>query len=183
MKDEIKKVEQSARILFTKEDVETALDRLASEINTSLAETDPVILCTVIGGIVPTGLLLPRLNFPLQLDYIHATRYQGKTKGGHLHWVRQPEIDLTNRTVLIIDDILDEGHTLEAIIDYCQGEGAEQVLTAVLIEKKLPNRPGLDHADFSGLITENEYLVGYGMDYRGYLRNLGSISAVDKKYQ
>ncbi len=183
MTEDIKKVEQSCRELFSKNQVETALDKMATEINASLSETNPIILCTVIGGIIPTGLLLPRLNFPLQLDYIHATRYRGETKGGHLHWVKQPEIELSDRTVLIIDDILDEGHTLEAIIDYCQAEGAKKILTAVLIEKNLPSRPGLTKADFTGLIADNEYLVGYGMDYKGYLRNLDSISAINEKHQ
>lgn len=175
---EIDKIESESRQLFSKEDVEKALDEMAVQINEKLSETNPIILCTVIGGIIPTGLLLPRLNFPLQLDYIHATRYRGETKGGHLHWVKQPEMDLVDRTVLIIDDILDEGHTLEAIIDYCEAEGAKQILTAVLIEKNLPKRPGLQKADFTGLVADNEYLVGYGMDYNGYLRNLNNISAI-----
>ena len=87
-------------------------------------------------------------------------------------------MELTDRTVLIIDDILDEGLTLEAIIDYCVAEGAKQTFTAVLIEKNLPERPGLAKANFTGLIADDEYLVGYGMDYKGYLRNLDSISAV-----
>ena len=178
MTEDIKKVENNSRQLFSKTDVEKALDEMADQINEQLSDTNPIILCTVIGGIIPTGLLLPRLNFPLQLDYIHATRYRGETKGGHLHWIKQPEMELADRTVLIVDDILDQGHTLEAIIDYCEAEGAKQILTAVLIEKNLPERPGLQKADFTGLIADNEYLVGYGMDYKGYLRNLDTISAI-----
>ena len=178
MTEIIRQVEKDSKEIFSKADVENALDKMADQINEKLSETNPIVLCTVIGGIIPTGLLLPRLNFPLELDYIHATRYRGETKGGHLHWVKQPEIDLTDRTILIIDDILDEGHTLDAIIDYCQGEGAKQILTAVLIEKNLPDRPGLHQADFTGLVADNEYLVGYGMDYKGYLRNLDTISIV-----
>ena len=175
---EINKTENESKELFSKKDVEKALDEMAEQINEQLSETNPIVLCTVIGGIIPTGMLLPRLNFPLQLDYIHATRYRGETKGGHLHWVKQPEMDLTDRTVLIVDDILDQGHTLEAIIAYCEAEGAKQILTAVLIEKNLPERPGLQNADFTGIIAENEYLIGYGMDYKGYLRNLDTISAI-----
>ncbi len=178
MTENIKNVENNSRQLFSKTDVEKALDEMADQINEQLSDTNPIILCTVIGGIIPTGLLLPRLNFPLQLDYIHATRYRGETKGGHLHWIKQPEMELADRTVLIVDDILDQGHTLEAIIDYCEAEGAKQILTAVLIEKNLPERPGLQKADFTGLIADNEYLVGYGMDYKGYLRNLDTISAI-----
>ncbi len=178
MNKKIQKIEQNAKQLFSREEVENAIDKMAGQINTQLMDSNPILLCTVIGGIVPTGLLLPKLNFPLELDYIHATRYQGETKGGHLHWLKQPEIDLKNRTVLIIDDILDQGHTLEAIIDFCQAEGADQILTAVLVEKDLPQRGGLQKADFTGLVAANEFLVGYGMDYKGYFRNFDSISAI-----
>lgn len=174
----IHQTEKSAKQRFSKAEVEKALDNMAEQINTALSESNPIVLCAVIGGIIPTGLLLPRLNFPLQLDYIHASRYRGETKGGHLHWIKRPEIALADRSILIIDDILDEGHTLEAIIDYCVAEGARQTLTAVLVEKNLPDRPGLKKADFTGLIADNEFLVGYGMDYKGYLRNLDTISAI-----
>ena len=86
--EEIGKTERESKQLFSKVDVEKALDEMADQINATLSATNPVILCAVIGGIIPTGLLLPRLNFPLQLDYIHTTRYRGNTKGGHLHWVK-----------------------------------------------------------------------------------------------
>lgn len=178
MIDKIRQIENNLKLLFSKQEVETAVDKMAAQINEQLSEKNPIVLCTVIGGIIPTGMLLPRLNFPLELDYIHATRYRGKTSGGHLHWLKRPEIDLQNRTVLIVDDILDEGLTLEAIIDYCNGEGAKQTLTAVLVEKDLAVRPGVKKANFTGLIAPDEYLVGCGMDYKGYLRNLESISAI-----
>ncbi len=179
MTNEIKKVGAQARTVFTQQEVDEALDFMASELNLLLADKNPIVLCVVIGGIVPTGLLLPRLNFPLELDYIHATRYTGKTRGGHLHWLKQPEQDLTDRTILIIDDILDEGITLEAIIDYCYAEGASEVRSAVLVEKDLPSRSGLAKADVTGLVAENSYLIGYGMDYHGHLRNLNRIAAVE----
>ncbi|MFK8067090.1 MAG: hypoxanthine-guanine phosphoribosyltransferase [Gammaproteobacteria bacterium] len=178
MINEIREIEKNSKELFSSEEVKNAIDKMANKINDQLSESNPILLCTVIGGIVLTGLLLPKLNFPLELDYIHASRYKGETKGGHLHWLKQPEIDLKNRTVLVVDDILDQGHTLEAIIDFCRAEGAAQILTAVLVAKDLPERGGLKKADFTGLVAANEFLVGYGMDYKGYLRNLDSISAI-----
>ncbi len=181
MIDHIRQVESNLKEIFSKLEVESAIDRMAERINLELSESNPIILCTVIGGIVPTGMLLPRLNFPLELDYIHATRYRGETSGGHLHWLKRPEIDLKNRTVLIIDDILDEGLTLEAIIDYCKGEEAKETLTAVLIEKNLVIKAGVKKANFTGLVAPDKYLVGCGMDYKGYFRNLENISAVEIK--
>lgn len=178
MIEHIRQIESNLKEIFSKQQVEAAIDRMAEKINLELSESNPIILCTVIGGIVPTGMLLPRLNFPLELDYIHATRYRGETSGGHLHWLKRPELDLKNRTILIIDDILDEGLTLEAIIDYCHGEEAKQILTAVLIEKDLVVRQGIKKANFTGLVAPDKFLVGCGMDYKGYLRNLENISEV-----
>lgn len=170
---------QSADQVFSPAQVESALDGMAAAISTRLAEKNPIVLCVIIGGIIPTGKLLTRLRFPLQLDYVHATRYRGGTRGGDLHWIRRPEISLMDRTVLLIDDVLDEGYTLEAIIKECRTKGASEVLTAVLVDKKIAERPGLSEADFVGLTADDRYLIGMGMDYKGYLRNLDGIYAVN----
>ncbi len=160
--------------------IDSALNNMATEINADLSESNPLVLCTMIGGIIPTGMLLPRLNFPLQLDYIHATRYQGEIEAGEIRWLRHPSIPMTGRTVLIIDDILDEGLTMTALIEACINEGASQVKTAVLIEKELPHkRPGLQKADYTGIKAIDKYLFGMGMDYKEYLRNCNGIYAVN----
>ena len=106
-------------------------------------------------------------------------RYRQETTGGILEWKLQPESDMKDRTVLIVDDILDEGTTLCAIADYCLAHGAREVLTAVLVDKihERKARPGLK-ADFTGLYVEDRFLFGYGMDYKGYWRNAPGIYAV-----
>jgi hypoxanthine phosphoribosyltransferase len=126
---------------------------------------------------IPAGHLLTRLQFPLQLDYIHATRYRGETIGGKLHWIVRPTHSLKNRTILIIDDIYDEGVTLNEIVEFCWSEGAEEVQTAVLINK-LHNRKTKLDVTYIGLETGDQYLFGYGMDYHGYLRNMPGIFAI-----
>lgn len=178
MIEHIQQVERHLEEVFSKQKVDAAVEAMAVNINADLADKHPVVLCTVIGGIIPSGLLLPRLNFPLELDYIHATRYRGETSGGHLHWLKQPEISLKDRTVLIIDDILDEGLTLDAIVDFCKAEGAKQTLTAVLIDKAIAQPTGLKQADYTGLVAPDKFLVGCGMDYKGYFRNLDYIAAI-----
>src|SRR5690606_30067768 len=124
------------------------------------------------------GKLLTQLDFPLELSYLHATRYRNETSGGELFWKAKPEISFIDRDVLIIDDIYDEGHTLSAIIDFCRHAGARQVHTAVLIDKTHDRkaRPDLK-ADFVGLPCEDRYIFGYGMDYKGYWRNAAGIFA------
>lgn len=174
--EEIQAVYNEADCLYTRSQVEAALDRLAKEITIELSTRDPLLLCCMIGGIIPCGQLLPRLDFPLQLDYIHATRYQGATEGGPLRWLRKPRVSLRNRVVLVVDDILDEGHTLAAILEYCRGEGAI-TYSAVLIDKQRPRKQEV-RADFVGLRTDNRYLFGYGLDYKEYLRNAPGIYAL-----
>jgi len=157
--------------------VETALDAMAGAITHRLQNHRPVVLCVMVGGLVTSGKLLPKLQFPLEVDYCHATRYRGATSGGELIWIARPQIDLRDRTVLIIDDILDEGHTLAQIIEDVESQGAKAVLTAVLINKIHDRRYNGLRADFVGLNVEDRYVFGAGMDYKGWWRNLPGIYA------
>lgn len=175
--EEIKTIWQDAELLYSEVDVEAALDRMAADINIKLKDKNPVLLCTMIGGIVTAGKLLTRLDFPLTIDYIHATRYRGKTSGSDLKWICKPSLPLTDRVVLVIDDIFDEGLTLKALIEECMSAGASAVYTAVLIEKECTKRCDIA-VDFLGLKVEDKYVFGYGMDYKGYLRNAAGIYAV-----
>lgn len=168
-----------AECLYTREQVESVMDEMATAINARLGGLDPVVLCVVNGGIVVTGCLLPRLDFRLQLDYVHATRYRGELSGSDLHWRKYPDTDVRDRTILIMDDILDEGDTLAGIRDWCMAQGARQVFTAVLIDKQHDRRcASLRRADFTGVRADDRYLFGYGMDCREYWRNAPGIFAL-----
>lgn len=175
----IKKIYEHSTLLYTANEVEAALDRMALSIGEQLQDKSPVILCVMIGGMIPMANLLLRLNFPLVVDYVHATRYQGKTEGGQLTWKVKPSFDLTNRTVLVVDDILDAGVTLAAIIDEVKKLGASEVYSAVLVDKHHQRDPrGLQQADFVGLEVDDHYIFGYGLDYEEYLRNAPGIYVV-----
>ena len=173
----IKKVEQESDCLCDSEKLHKALDILAENITLDLQDKNPLVLCVMTGGIVPVGHLATRLSFPLQIDYIHATRYRGETSGGELHWIQEPSISLKGRNVLLVDDIFDEGITLFEIDKYCKANGAENVYSAVLVDKihdrKIDFKP-----DYVGLKLEDRYLFGFGMDYKTYLRNVNAIHAV-----
>jgi hypoxanthine phosphoribosyltransferase len=175
----IRQVMAEADCLYTEAQLEAAIDRVAQAINADLAERNPVVFCVMNGGLVFSGKLLTKLNFPLEQSYLHATRYRNETSGGELFWKAKPEISFIDRDVLIIDDILDEGHTLGAIIDFCRHAGASAVHTAVLIDKEHERkaRPSLK-ADYVGLSCIDRYIFGYGMDYKGYWRNAAGIYAV-----
>jgi hypoxanthine phosphoribosyltransferase len=176
MLEEIKQVAATADLLYSEAEIESALDNMAAQINQALAERDPLLLCVMNGGIVVAGKLITRLTMPLTIDAINASRYQNRTSGSQIEWILKPGTPLKGRTILIIDDILDEGITLKAIIDYCLEQGATAVYAAVLIDKMLNHQKPVK-ADFIGLTTPNRYLFGYGMDYKGYLRNVSGIYA------
>ena len=167
-----------AELLYSAGAVEAALTRMAQEIGARIGDRNPLVLCVMVGALVASGRLLTQLNFPLQIDYLHATRYRGETRGGELHWMVRPATPLEGRVVLVIDDILDEGATLAAILDYCHAEGAREVYSAVLIDKHHARRVRGLQADFTGLHVADRYVFGYGMDYQGYLRNAAGIYAV-----
>lgn len=139
--DEIRRAREEADCLCSAEDVDQALGRLASDITARLHDKNPLIYVVMNGGLVLAGRLLPRLPFALELAYLHATRYGHALEGTLLDWRVRPTQDLRGRTVLVLDDILDEGHTLAAIIDYLKGEGAREVFSAVLVHKVHERRP------------------------------------------
>lgn len=175
----IRQVMAEADCLYSNAQIEDAIDRVAATINAELAESNPVVFCVMNGGLIFAGKLVSKLDFPLELSYLHATRYRSETTGGELFWKAKPEVSFIDREVLIIDDILDEGHTLAAIIDFCKHAGASKVHTAVLINKEHERkaRPDLQ-ADYVGLPCIDRYIFGYGMDYKGYWRNAAGIYAV-----
>ncbi|GLR13215.1 hypoxanthine-guanine phosphoribosyltransferase [Chitinimonas viridis] len=179
MKDEIVKVMAEADCLHSDAEVSAALDRMAADVTEVLKHANPLVYVVLNGGIIAAGQLLPRLRFPLEVSYLHATRYGDKTQGGRLNWKVKPTEDMHGRTVLIVDDILDEGNTLAAIIEYCREQGATEVLTAVVVNKSHDRKafPGM-HADFVGLEVEDRFLFGCGMDYKGFWRNTLGIYAV-----
>ncbi len=178
MKPEIyQQILAQSQQLATAEEVEAALDRMAQDIRRDLALLNPLVLCIMTGAVVPAGLLLPRLDFPLQLDYLHATRYRGTTRGGTLRWEHRPTEAVRGRQVLLLDDILDEGITMWEAVEACRADGAAQVYSAVLVEKERERKAPI-RADYVGLRVPDRYVFGYGLDYEGYFRNAAGIYAI-----
>jgi len=164
-------------IIHSPEAVTAAYERLANEITMALGARNPLVLCVMKGAVVFAGQLLPLLRFPMDFDYIHATRYRNETYGSELDWKVFPKEIMQGRQILVLDDILDEGHTLAAIRDRCIEEGAEAFYSAVLLEKKLA-KPKPIAADFVGLEVPDRYVFGCGMDVNGLWRNLPAIYAL-----
>src|SRR5262245_47163077 len=158
-------------------EVQAALDRLAGEITSRLSGRHPLVLTVMNGGLVFAGQLLPRLPFALETGYVHVRRYGRETRGGELVWIAGPHESVTGRTVLLLDDILDEGETLLAIRARLFELGATEVLLAAFAVKIRPQRPKV-MADFSGIRVPDRFVFGFGMDVGGRWRNRPSVRAL-----
>jgi hypoxanthine phosphoribosyltransferase len=157
--------------------VQAAYEDLAHRLTVDYADRRPLVLSVLIGGLLPTARIVHLLDFPLQLDYIHATRYRGGTEGqDDLHWKARPAAALEGRHVLLIDDILDQGVTLKALVDYCRSQGAASVASCVLVRKL--RQDAVTDADYIGLDVPDRYVFGCGMDYMEHLRQLPAIYAM-----
>lgn len=154
-----------------------AVARVAAEITRRLAGRQPLVLVVMGGGVVFAGQLLPQLRFPLDFDYVHATRYGAATTGGELSWKVMPREPVDGRTVLVVDDILDKGNTLAAIRQWLLEHGAAEVLCAVFCDKATGQRKPLA-ADFVGVSVPDRYVFGFGMDVNGAWRNLPAVYAL-----
>lgn len=176
--DDIQRARAEADLLYSREEIDDAVRAMGGRISARLGGAQPLLLVTMTGGLVPAALLLPHLDFPLQLDYIHLTRYGKALQGGEIQWLKRPPAEVTGRSVLIIDDLLDLGITLQSAVEECQRLGAREVLTAVLVHKEVADRPGLSQTDFHAVRTPDRYLFGYGMDYKSWWRNGPGIYAV-----
>ena len=164
-------------LIHTQEVVDAAITRLAVEITQELQGRSPLVLTVMNGGLYFAGQLLPQLSFALETDYLQASRYNGETIGQDVKWGKAPTEKLKGRIVLLLDDILDEGHTLVAIRDRCLALGALEVKIAVLTEKLLEHTKPIQ-ADYVGLTLPNRYVFGCGMDVYGWWRNLPEIRAL-----
>ena len=168
---------QTADLVHDEVAVSAALERIARDITQALGERYPLVLCVMGGSVVFAGQLLTRLRFPLDFDYLHATRYDGTTRGGELAWKVLPRQPVRGRVVLVLDDILDEGTTMAAIRQRLLDDGALEVRCAVLADKALGRAKPIT-PDFVGLTVPDRYVFGFGMDVEGAWRNLPAIYAL-----
>jgi len=158
-------------------DVQAALDRIAIQITARLAGRHPLVITVMNGGQIFAGQLLPRLTFSLDCSYVHVRRYGNATSGGELVWITGPHEPVRGRTVLLLDDILDEGRTLATIRARLLEQGADAVLIAAFAQKERAE-PAVLTADFVGVRVPNRFVFGFGMDVAGVWRNLPAIRAL-----
>jgi hypoxanthine phosphoribosyltransferase len=159
------------------EEVQAAVRRVATEIEQHLSGAYPLVLAVMGGAVVFAGQVLPLLRFPLDFDYIHASRYGAATRGASVDWKVSPPGLARGRAVLVLDDILDHGETMSVIRERLLELGATHFYCAVLVEKVLQKAKPIT-PDFVGLRIPDRFVFGCGMDAKGFWRNLPEIRAM-----
>lgn len=174
-------IHQDATVLFDAEAVEAGIARLAARVAVDCGSDFPLVLGVMNGGLYLTGQLMRHWEFPLTVDYVHATRYRLKTLGKDVLWKAYPQNEILDRNVLIIDDIFDQGYTLEEVRSYCIKHGAKSCQSIFLIRKTHDRKKADIQPDYVGLESGDCYVYGAGMDLNSHFRNLSSIYSIDEK--
>lgn len=173
---------REAELIHDRKTLEAAIEGMADQIRGDYQDDVAPLFLTVMHGGLPfaaqLAFALGERGLDLEFDYLHATRYRGNTSGARLAWLHRPATSLRDRRVLLVDDILDEGHTLHAITRWCEDQGAADVRVAVLAVKVHDRCVEGIEADYVGVEVPDRYVFGYGMDYHEQGRNLPAIYAL-----
>ena len=169
---------KTADLLFDRARLEARIVQLAEQIDGDYVGERPLFLTVMHGGMMFASQLALQMRTELEFDYLHATRYRGKTRGAGLTWLRHPQVPMMGRRVLLVDDILDEGQTLLEVRQACLREGASEVRIVVLARKVHDRCVAGIAADYIGVDVPDRYVFGFGMDYYEQGRNLPGIYAL-----
>jgi len=165
-------------VLLTEEQIRHRLDDLAMEIQRDYAEKDLTLVAILTGSVMFIADLLRRLPMQLRLDYIGVSSYHGETRStGELILTKALKLDVRDRDVLVVDDILDTGLTLVNIRAMLQKLQPRSVKFCTFLEKDIPHRENFQ-ADYVGFRIPNKFVVGYGLDYRERYRNLPYVGTL-----
>lgn len=177
---ELQLVKENSDLIFSASQIKTAVEKMGLELEANIKDKNAILICVMNGGITLTSDLSRAMDCDVRLDYLQVARYRDKTVGGSLHWLKEPQLSLENQTVVLVDDIYDEGYTMEELVSYCEKHGAKEVITAVLLYKQKTSPQVGNKPDIHGLEVTDRYVFGYGMDYKGYLRNIPAIYAISE---
>ena len=169
----------NSHILYKHDQIIFAIDQLAIKLNGKFSGKKVLLLPILTGAIPFVGILIPKLTFTVVLDYLHVSRYQNNIGQDKVSLKHEPSKNLIlNMDVLVVDDILDEGLTMEFIYKRLALHQPKSITNVALFNKKLDKKKCME-ADFYGLEVENEYVYGFGLDYNGLGRNIPDLYAIN----
>ncbi|MGB9474702.1 MAG: hypoxanthine phosphoribosyltransferase [Candidatus Udaeobacter sp.] len=169
------------RVLFDEPAIHRRLDDMAAKISTDYSEQELTVIAVLHGSLMFVADLLRRIPLPLKLECLSVASYYGKTQtSGEVGFKQVTVPDIVGRDVLIVDDILDSGHTLAAIRETLETARPSSIRTCVLLSKKKQRAREVD-TDYVGFEIEDEFVVGYGLDFRERYRNLPYIGVLRRE--
>ncbi|MDR0968513.1 MAG: hypothetical protein LBL99_02655 [Holosporaceae bacterium] len=174
--EKAKKLWENTELVYSSSHIDKAIASLAEKMNAKFADENPIIVCVLAGAATFMGQLLTKLSFYLQTDFVRVASFSGD-KRGELVWDTKPKLDCAGRTVIIVDDVIDSGLTFAELVRFYKESGAKAVYTVAFFDKIHARcEKGLQNVDFCGVaLEENHFLIGYGLDYHGYFRNLPDV--------
>ncbi len=169
-----------ARILFTREEIAEKVKYLANQIKSAYGDKNPLILCILKGSLIFTADLVRELDFPCTIDFMQVSSYGSSSETtGKLKIKKDMDSDVNGRDVIIVEDILDTGVTLSNLFPEIKRRGAKSVALCVFLNK--PERRTVEvKADYIGFDIENEFVIGYGLDYDERYRNLPYVGVLKR---
>ncbi|MDA0838674.1 MAG: hypoxanthine phosphoribosyltransferase [Planctomycetota bacterium] len=167
------------RVLVSEDEIAQAVDELAVRLKKDYEEADLVLVAVLNGSIVFLADLIRKLPLRLTFDVIAASSYgSGTTSSGRVNILKELSLDIEGRDVLLIDDIFDTGLTLSAVLVYLEKKKPRSLKSCVLLNKQNPDRKSDLQPDYWCLDIENEFVVGYGLDYDSRYRNLPFLGVI-----
>ena len=169
------------RVLFDEQAIHRRLDQIAAQISNDYRDRELTVIAVLNGSLVFMADLMRRIQLPLRLDCLSVASYHDKAQtSGEVIFKQIALPDVQDRHILILDDILDSGHTLAAIREKLETAGPRSIKVCVLLSKKKTRARAVD-ADYLGFEIEDEFVVGYGLDYDERYRNLPSIGVLRRE--
>jgi hypoxanthine phosphoribosyltransferase len=170
------------RVLFDEPAIHRRLDDIAAQISSDYRERELTVIAVLHGSLMFVADLLRRIPLPLKLECLSVASYHGNSEtSGEVVFKEITLPNVTGRDVLILDDILDSGHTLAAVRETLETAKPDSIRVCVLLSKRKQRAREVD-TDYVGFEIEDEFVVGYGLDFRGRYRNLPYIGVLRKEF-
>jgi hypoxanthine phosphoribosyltransferase len=174
---EVQILDKKFRVSIPEKDIQETVKKMAAQINSDLAGKDVIFLGILNGSFMFAGDLFKHISIPAQITFLKLASYQGTTSSGKVKRLIGINENIENKTVIILEDIVDTGNTLESIIKQLKGYEPAEIKIATLIFKPDAYKKDLP-IDYAGFNIGNDFIVGYGLDYDGYGRNLSDIYTI-----
>lgn len=171
--------EKDLKVLFSEAEIQNAIKKLGDKINNDYKGEELFLICVLKGAVMFMADLAKHLKMPVDMEFIRLSSYgSGFTSTGKVNAVDISLPDLNGKNVLIIEDIIDTGHTARFLMDFMKHNfKAKSVKFCSLLDKRIKREVDID-PDYYGLDVDDKFLVGYGLDYDGFYRNLPYIGYV-----